>query len=137
MVELVDYSVSYGECVGYCTSILTIEGTAVELVQTSNDSGEPRRRFTGGIDPHLGQRIGEEAAKLDPQGLRTTYGTPDARDEGAVTVRIRGVTGVTEHRYSRGGPPIEFAALDALLSPVLLGWVDGDSPVGLRFDDSP
>jgi hypothetical protein len=137
MVELVDYSISYGECVGYCTSVLTIDGVEIELVQTSDDPGEPLRRFIGKIDPDLSQRIGEEAANLDPQGLRTTYGTPDARDEGAVTVRLRGETGVTEHRYSRGGPPIEFATLDGFLSAILLGWVDGDSPVGLRFDDSP
>ena len=137
MVELVDYSISYGECVGYCTSVLTIDGDAIELARTSNDPGERLRRFTGGIDPVLSQRIGEEAANLDPQGLRTTYGTPDARDEGAVTVRLRGVTGVTAHGYSRGGPPIEFAALDALLSPILLAWIDGEAPTGVRFNELP
>jgi hypothetical protein len=137
MVELVDYSISYGECVGYCTSVLTIDGTVVELVQRSNDPGEPTRRFTGQIEALLSQRIDEDAAKLEPQELRPMYGTPDARDEGAVTVRIRDRTDVTEHSYSRGAPPNEFTALDALLSPILLSWVDGDSLAGLRFDDSP
>jgi hypothetical protein len=137
MVELVDYRVSYGECVGYCTSVLTIDGSALELVQTSNGPAEPPRRFTGEIGTDLGQRIDEEAANIDTQALRTTYGEPDARDEGAVTVRIRGRMGVSEHRYSRGGPPVEFAALDALLSPVLLGWVDGEPVAGVRFDTFP
>ena len=137
MVELVDYSISYGECVGYCASVLIIDGTAVVLVQTSNDPGEPPRRFTGEIDAGLGQRIDEETANLDSQGLRGTYGEPDARDEGAVTVRIRGGVGVSQHRYSRGGPPNEFAALDALLSPVLLGWVDGEAPSGVRYNEVP
>jgi hypothetical protein len=137
MVELVDYSISYGECVGYCTSVLTIDGTVVELVQTSNDPEEPARRFTGEIDAGLSRRIASEAAELEQGNLSEVYGTPDARDEGAVTVRIHGMAVVTEHTYSRGGPPIEFAALDALLSPVLLGWVDGVPPESLRFDDSP
>ena len=137
MVELVDYSISYGECVGYCMSVLTIDGTVVELVQTSNDPGEQPRRFTGEIDADLGQRIDGEATNLGPQGLRRTYGEPDARDEGAVTVRIRDAVGATEHAYSRGGPPIEFAALDGLLSPILLGWIDGEAPTGVRFNELP
>jgi len=137
MVELVDYSISYGECVGYCMSVLTIDGTVVELVQTSNDPAELPRRFTGEIDSGLVRRIDEKAAKLDPQGLRTTYGEPDARDEGAVTVRIRGSAGVTEHMYSRGGPPSEFAILDGLLSLILLGWIDGEATPGVTLNGVP
>jgi len=137
MVELVDYSISYGECVGYCTSVLTIDGTVVELVQTSNDPAELPRRFTGAVEADLSHKIASEAATLDPRGLRTIYGEPDARDEGAVTVQIRRHGGVTEHTYSRGGPPVEFAALDTLVSPILLGWIDGEAPTGVRFNEVP
>jgi hypothetical protein len=137
MVELVDYRVSYGECVGYCTSVLTIDGSAIELVQTSNGPDEDERRFTGEIDPALNHKIAAEAAKVEQGTLRRTYGTPDARDEGAVTIRIRGRAGVTEHRYSRGGPPGELSNLDDLLSPVLLGWIDGDAPPAVHFKRSP
>lgn len=137
MVELVDYRVSYGECVGYCISMLTIDGSAIELVQTSNDLGEPPRRFTGEIEAALSREIASEAEKVAQGTLSGVYGTPDARDEGAVTIRIRGHAGVTEHAYSRGGPPIEFAALDDLLSPILLGWIDGVAPTEVRFNELP
>lgn len=137
MAELVDYRVSYGECIGYCTSVLTIDGFDMELVQIGNGPDSDERRFTGEIDTGFSRSILEEVAHLEQGNLNTVYGTPDARDEGAVTVRIRGQADITEHRYSRGEPPKEFAALDALLSPILLGWIDGDSVAGLRFDDSP
>jgi hypothetical protein len=137
MVELVDYRVSYGECVGYCTSVLTIDGPAIELVQTSNGPDGDERRFTGEIDPALSHKIAAEAAELQQEVLSKVYGTPDARDEGAVTVRIRGRAGVTEHRYSRGGPPGELSNLDDLLSPILLGWIDGDAPLAVHFKSSP
>jgi hypothetical protein len=54
-----------------------------------------------------------------------------------VTVRIRGRHGVTEHRYPRGEPPAALAALDALVSPILIGWIDGVPPPGVRIDSSP
>ena len=137
MAELVDYRVSYGECVGYCTSVLTIDGSSVELIQMSNDPDETDRRFTGEIKPTLSQPIVEEAAKLEHVNMKEIYGTPDARDEGAVTVRIRRSAGVTEHTYSRGGPPNEFSALDALLSPIGVGWIDGAASAGVRFNSFP
>jgi hypothetical protein len=137
MVELVDYSISYGECVGYCTSVLTIDGAAAELVQSSSDPGDPLRRFTGEIDADLGQRIDEEAAKLELGNLSEVYGTPDARDEGAVTVRIRWSAGVTEHTYSRGEPPSGLSKLDDLVSPILVGWVDGESTPGVILNEAP
>jgi hypothetical protein len=137
MVELVDYRVSYGECVGYCASVLTIDGFDIKLVQTSNSPDADVRRFTGKIKAAMSERIAAAAVKLEPETLRATYGTPDARDEGAVTVRIRCRTGVTQHSYSRGDPPHELAALDALLSPMLLGWIDGEPPDAVHFDQVP
>jgi len=137
MVELVDYSISYGECVGYCMSMLTIDGLSIELSQMSNGADKSERRFTGKIEAGLRQRIVQEAARLEHGNLSEVYGTPDARDEGAVTIRTRGPGGVTEHRYSRGDPPREFAALDALLSPILVGWVDGEASPGVHFNDAP
>ncbi len=137
MAELVDYGVSYGECLGYCTSVLHVNGTIITLTQVSNGPDAHVRRFTGEIESELGERIAEVAARLEPGHLQTTYGTPDARDEGAVTVRIGSRAGVTEHTYSRDEPPDELSALDALLSPILLGWVDGNPVSGLRFDQSP
>ena len=137
MCELVDYRVSYGECVGYCTSVLTIDGSAVSLLQTSNGRDERERRFTGEMDANLSRTITSEAANLDKRDLHEVYGTPDARDEGAVTVRLRGPGGVTAHTFSRGDPPDELSALDAILSPILLGWVDGDAPDGVLFKESP
>lgn len=136
MVELIDYRISYGECVGYCTSVLTVNGSALELVQTSNGPDADERRFTGTVEAGLSRKIAAVAEKLDQGSLKDTYGTPDARDEGAVTVRIRR-RGVTEHRYSRGEPPNDLSDLDVLLSPILLGWVDGESPPGVLFDEVP
>jgi hypothetical protein len=137
MVELVNYSISYGECVGYCTSVLTIDGSAIELVQTSDDPGEPPRRFTGVIDADLGGRISRQVAILEQDNLSEVYGTPDARDEGAVTMQIRGGSGVTEHTYSRGGPPSGLSNLDDLLSPISLGWIDGEAIPGVILHESP
>lgn len=136
MVELVDYSVSYGECIGFCTSVLTIDAPDIGLVQTSNGPDADVRRFTGEIDAGLSQTIADEAANVDQGNLRPTYGTPDARDEGAVTMRFRDRDGVTRHTYSRGGPPNELLVLDSFLSPILVGWIDGDPPEGVRFDES-
>jgi hypothetical protein len=137
MCDLVDYRVAYGECVGYCTSILTVHGPRIELTQTANLPNVDARRFTGEIEAGLSQAIVEAAASLEQGNLRDVYGTPDARDEGAVTVRLRGRSGVTDHSYSRGSPPAALVALDALLSPIVLGWIDHDPPAGVRFDDTP
>jgi hypothetical protein len=137
MVELVDYRISYGECVGYCTSVLTVDVTSIELVQSGDQGGEPPRRFTGEIDARIGRKIAREAAKLDQSNLGARYGTPDARDEGAATVRIRGESGVTEHMYSRGEPPSGLSNLDELLSPILLGWIDGEAIPGVIINGAP
>jgi hypothetical protein len=136
MAELIDYRVSYGECVGYCTSTLTINGSEIELVQTSN-AGEPPLHFRGSIDENLADRIRDSVAKVDVEQLDSIYGDPDAHDEGAVTIRLAGDGGVTEHSYSRGRPPDHLAALDALIGPIVLHWIDGDPPQGVRFNDVP
>jgi hypothetical protein len=137
MAELIEYSISYGECVGYCTSTLTIDGSVIELVQEGNGPDVEERRFAGEIAERLGQRIASVTAELEQETLSDVYGTPDARDEGAVTVRLRGGAGETGHTYSRGGAPSEFAELDDLLSPIVLGWIDGEDTRGVRFDEIP
>ena len=137
MLELVDYGVTYGECVGYCTSVLRIDGSVIELIQTSQDPSESPRRYRGEIDRALSERIVAVVARLEPERLQRTYGTPDARDEGAVTFRLRGRAGMTAHSCSRGAPPDELSKLDELLSPVLLGWIDGDAPAGVHFHEAP
>jgi hypothetical protein len=137
MAELVDYRISYGECAGYCTSALTINGSALELVQEGTGVDDVERRFSGDIEEARSRRSASEAAGLQQGNLSNVYGVPDARDEGAVTVRIRGAAGVTEHRYSRGEAPSAFAALDELLSPILLGWIDGEHVRGVRYNDVP
>jgi hypothetical protein len=137
MPELVDYAVTYGECAGYCTAVLSIDGSGIELVRTSSDPDGPALRYAGEIDRDLREAIAAEVESLEPGRLRRVYGEPDARDEGAVTVRTGGPGGTTAHSYSRGSPPRELADLDALLSPILFGWIDGEAPVGVRLIDVP
>ncbi|MEN8239578.1 MAG: hypothetical protein ABFR53_10290 [Actinomycetota bacterium] len=137
MADLVDYRVSYGECIGFCTSVLTIDGSTIELVQTSEHPPEPSRRFLGILAADLVEEIDRAAAVVQVERLERVYGEPDAHDEGAVTVRLHASGGITAHSYSRGMPPDDLAALDALLSPVVLGWIDGDPPPGAWFNEIP
>ena len=137
MAELVDYGISYGECIGYCTTVLRVDGLTIELIQTSEDPDDVSRRFMGTVDRDLAGRIASDVAKLDPGHLMAVYGEPDSGDEGAVTLRIRGLGGTTAHVYSRGAPPAQLTDVDDLLSPILTGWLDGEPVAGVSVTASP
>ena len=135
--KLVDFSVSYGECAGYCTTVLEVSGTELELVRTSDDEADPELRFRGSADRQLADRIRHAAAETMPANLARTYGSPDSHDEGAATLRLAHRTVVTEHSYSATAPPPELEALHVMLSSIAAAWMECEDIDRVTFHDCP
>ncbi len=135
--QLVDFSVSYGECVGYCTTVLVVSGTDLTLVRLSDDDVDPELRYRGRADRSIVERIRAAAATAVPKDLEPVYGTPDAHDEGAATIRLLSETLVTQHQYSATEPPPPLQDLHELLSAIMIAWIDNDEIHDVNFDEVP
>lgn len=135
--DLVDFAVSYGECSGYCTTVLHISAPDLELVRISDEAADPDLRYTGTADEETMARIGEALDAVCPADLEAVYGRPDSRDEGAATVRLMTDRGVSEHRYSATDPPPPLRDLHDILTAILHAWLDGEPVSGVTFDSFP
>jgi hypothetical protein len=135
--ELVDFSLSYGECAGYCTTVLQVSGTELELVRRSDDEADPELRFRGMAKAQLANRIRQATATTAPADLEPLYGSPDSHDEGVATVRLLHHGVVTEHSYSATAPPQELQALHDLLSSIAIAWIECEEMDGVTFHDCP
>jgi hypothetical protein len=133
-VELI---VSYGECSGYCTTILRVSGTRLTLILVSDDVDDPNLEFTGQASESWALQTQRALDSLGEQNLETVYGKPDSRDEGAATVRIVREGSVSEHTYSATDPPPPLSELHGILDDVRLAWVDGEHVPGVSFDSHP
>lgn len=122
-VELV---FTYGECTGYCTTVLRVSGMRVSLTRVSDIDTDPDQVAAGGATEEWAARVREALASVSAERLEPIYGKPDSRDEGAATVRIIRDGDVSEHTYSATDPPPQLADLHALLAPVLEAWVNGE-----------
>lgn len=137
VTDLVEFTLSYGECAGYCTTTLQVDGRRLELIRTNTDPSELALRFTGVLEDEMALRLSGAMERIEPARLELVHGSPDARDEGAATMRFRDDATVTEHRYSATDPPPELGELHDLLSTIVLAWLEGDSVPGAFFDSTP
>ena len=135
--KLVDFGLSYGECVGYCTTVLAVANNELELMRLSDDESDPELRFRGTVDETVARRIQRAATATDRDGLEPIYGSPDAHDEGAATILFVRHTVVSEHRYSATAPPEALAELHIVLSDITVAWIECEQIEGVTFDECP
>lgn len=133
-VELV---VTYGECVGYCTTILRVSGTLVTLTRVSDLEADPDQVAVAEASEEWASQVRATLESVDTQDLESIYGNPDSRDEGAATVRIVHEGAVSEHTYSAVDPPPPLTDLHGLLMPILEAWVNGEPIPGFDGPSPP
>lgn len=135
--DLVEFAIGYGECSGYCTTVLRASASDLELVRISDDIADPDLRYRGTADEETVARIRAALDAIHPDDLEAVYGRPDSRDEGAATVRLMTDSVLSEHRYSATDPPPPLRDLHDVLSAILHSWLDGEPVSGVSYDSFP
>jgi hypothetical protein len=86
----IEHGTSFGMCLGYCRTVLEIDGTTVRLTQTSPDSTRnPRKTQTLQLTEAEARRLQALANVRDVSRVEGVHGCPDCADGGAEWVEIR------------------------------------------------
>lgn len=98
------HGTSFNMCVGYCTSVLVIDGTTARLTETSRDSSSyPRRTRSLQLTQSEWLRLRELADPEELSRVAGVHGCPDCADGGAewiaVQMRRRAIEAKYEYRH--------------------------------------
>jgi len=80
---------SFGMCLGYCTTELTIAADEIRFVESSRDpAAHPERTRRAAIQPGEWEEIVSLARPSLLEGLEEVYGCPDCADGGAEWIEV-------------------------------------------------
>lgn len=118
--SLVAAGLSFGECLGYCTHQLLLDGRDLELRSGSND-GQPENTSAARLTDAGVAAVAALADQLATGSLEDVYGCPDCNDGGdAFLDIIREGDIVFRVHWAADDPAAPVAAADALLIDDLL-----------------
>jgi hypothetical protein len=135
--DLVELTITYGECIGYCTTVLRVNGDELSLFRISTDDAAPEIEVTGSASRDWAEHLRQLVTSASGEALEAVYGKPDSRDEGAATIRIPRNGSSSEHTYSMTDPPQPLLELHEALAEVLHAWVAGGNLPGVDFASRP
>ena len=79
---------SFGMCLGYCTTELTVTPDEIRLVERSRDPALPERTRRLPLDGEEWEAILSEAGSAPLEGLPEVFGCPDCADGGAEWIEV-------------------------------------------------
>lgn len=87
--ELVlSYGTSFGECIGYCQTELTLTAASITYTLRSQVTMQPDRRYVSRMPPGLWRDLTARVAAIRFEALDDVYGCPDCADGGAEWVEV-------------------------------------------------
>lgn len=134
--DLVELTITYGECIGYCTTVLRVDGDELSLLRISTDDA-PDVEVTGSASRSWVEHLRQLVRSVRGEALEAVYGKPDSRDEGAATLRIPRNGSSSGHTYSATDPPQPLLELHEALAEVLHAWVAGENLPDVEFASRP
>lgn len=110
---------SFGFCAGYCRADLVIDGPALELTGSGNQSEGTLYTNRGSLTAAGVDAVAAAVAALSGVELEPVYGCPDCADGGAAYVTISADGATSRHDMEFGNPPEVLAEIHELAMSII------------------